>query len=97
MGAHQNMTGAQRVAKRRAALRAKGLRPKQFWVPDMSNPNVRAQLSREAKEINRLDAESDDMQFLESIRADAWGSEPDYDWGPDGPQEDPQQKAARPE
>ncbi len=28
------MTGAERVAKRRAALRAQGLRPKTIWVPD---------------------------------------------------------------
>ena len=85
MGVHQNMTGAQRVAKRRAALRAQGLKLKQFWVPDLSNPTVRAQLSLEAKEINRLDAGSDVMEFLESISADIWDDEPDYDWGPDGP------------
>ena len=97
MGLHEKMTGAERVAKRRAALRARGLKLRQFWVPDMSNPSVRAELSREAKVISRLDRESDDMEFLESIRAEVWGSEPDYDWGPDGPPEGTQPKEARPE
>ncbi|MCY4431366.1 MAG: DUF3018 family protein, partial [Rhodospirillales bacterium] len=31
-------TSAQRVAKRRAALRAQGLRPVQIWVPDTCAP-----------------------------------------------------------
>ncbi len=97
MGMHEKMTGAERVAKRRAALRARGLKLKQFWVPDLSNPNVLAQLSLEAKEINRLDAESDDMEFLESIRAEVWGGEPDYDWGPDGPPDEAHHKDVRPE
>ena len=97
MGVHEKMTGAQRVAKRRAALRAKGFKLKQFWVPDLSDPKIRAELALEAKEINRLDAESDDMDFLESIRAEVWGSEPDYDWGPDGPPDSAQNKEERPE
>ena len=97
MGLHEKMTGAERVAKRRAALRARGLKLKQFWLPDLSNPNVLKQLSLEAKEINRRDAESDDMEFLESIRAEVWGSEPDYDWGPDGPPDEGHHKDMRPE
>ena len=97
MGIHEKMTGAERVAKRRAALRARGLKLRQFWVPDLSNPNVLAQLSLEAKEINRLDAESGEMEFLESIRAEVWGSEPDYDWGPNGPPDEANHKDERPE
>lgn len=34
MGMERPMTSAERVAKRRAALRAQGLRPKTFWLPD---------------------------------------------------------------
>ena len=37
MGLHQNMTGAQRVARHRAAKRAQGLRLKQIWVPDLNS------------------------------------------------------------
>jgi hypothetical protein len=33
MGVHENLTGAQRAARYRAAKRAQGLRLKQIWVP----------------------------------------------------------------
>lgn len=59
MGLHERMTGAERVAKRRAALRAQGYKPRQFWLPDLTNAKVRAELAREAKHIRRLDAASD--------------------------------------
>lgn len=88
MGKHETLTGAQRVAKRRAALRAQGMRLKQFWVPDTRNPNVREALRREGEEINRRDAETGVMNWVESLQADLWANEPDYDWGPDGPPED---------
>lgn len=67
MGMHQPMTGAQRVAKRRAALRAQGLRLKQLWVPDLRNAKVRAQLRREADEINRRDRASGAMAEIEAL------------------------------
>lgn len=87
MGLHERMTGAERVAKRRAALRAQGYKPRQFWLPDLTIPKVRAELAREAKHIRRLDAASDVGTFLESIRVESWADEPGYDWGPDGPPE----------
>jgi hypothetical protein len=88
MGKHENLTGAQRVAKRRAALRAQGLRPKQFWVPDLRDPRVRAEIQREGAEINRRDENTDVMAWLESLQAELWADEPDYDWGSNGPPED---------
>jgi Protein of unknown function (DUF3018) len=97
MGVHERMTGAERVAKRRATLRAKGLKLRQFWVPDLSNPSVRAQLAREAGAIRQLDAASDVGAYLESIRTELWAGEPDYDWGPSGPPSGPQPKDARAE
>lgn len=68
MGKHETLTGAQRVAKRRAALRAQGLRPRQFWVPDLRDPKVRAKIERSVAAINRSLTESDDMDFIEAIR-----------------------------
>ncbi len=41
-------TGAQRVAKRRAALRAQGLRPIQIWVPDTRAPGFADECARQA-------------------------------------------------
>jgi hypothetical protein len=48
MSVHQNLTGAQRTARYRAAKRAKGLRLRQIWVPDLSNPVVQARLQADA-------------------------------------------------
>ena len=48
MGVHGTFTGAERVAKRRAALRASGLRPKQIWLPDMRDPKVRTDIRADA-------------------------------------------------
>lgn len=44
-------TPQQRMAARRARLRAQGLRPVQHWVPDLRNPMVLADIRREAKLI----------------------------------------------
>lgn len=35
-------TPQQRMAARRKRLRAEGLRPVQYWLPDLRNPRVRA-------------------------------------------------------
>jgi hypothetical protein len=37
------------MASRRERLRAQGLRPVQFWVPDLRDPRVLAEIRREAK------------------------------------------------
>ena len=39
----------QRMASRRERLRAQGLRPVQFWVPDLRDPKVLADIRRQAK------------------------------------------------
>ena len=87
MGMHQNLTGAQRAARYRAAKRAQGLRLKQFWLPDLRDPAVRAAFAQEAVEINRRDDEDDVMAWLEFAHDDLLANEPDYDWGPGGPPE----------
>jgi Protein of unknown function (DUF3018) len=38
----------ERMRARRERLRAQGLRPVQYWVPDLRNPSVRAAIRREA-------------------------------------------------
>lgn len=65
MGKHEPLTNAERTARRRAKLRAQGLRPKQFWLPDINDPKFIA----EARRQSRLAAESADakevQQFLD--------------------------------
>ena len=46
-------TPRQRMASRRARLRAQGLRPVQHWVPDLRDPKIRKDLRRQAKMMAR--------------------------------------------
>ena len=78
MGVHENLTGAQRAARYRAAKRAQGLRLKQIWVWDLRNPKVREEIRREVEEINRRDRASDTLAELESMSNDLLTSLPPY-------------------
>lgn len=85
MGRHIALTGAQRVAKRRATLRAQGLRARQFWLPDLRDPRVQAQIQQSVAAINKSREEAALLDWLETNLAEVMADEPDYDWGPDGP------------
>ena len=64
-------TTAQRVEKRRAALRAQGLRPIQIWVPDTRAPGFAEECARQAAIVdaaNRADPEL--MRFMDAAAAD---------------------------
>ena len=64
-------TPAQRVAKRRAALRAQGLRPIQIWVPDSRAPGFAEECARQAAVVeaaNRADPEL--AQFMDTAARD---------------------------
>jgi len=82
MGFEKPLTGAERVARRRAALRAQGLRPRTLWVADRNSEAFKAQAQRDVALINEMRRDSDTMAFIESIQ---YWPEEDYDWGPDGP------------
>ena len=86
MGVHENMTGAQRVAKRRAALRAQGLRLKQIWVPDLRDPKVRVGIAREIAEINASKEETEYNRWLGRNYDELMADEPPHDWGDKEPQ-----------
>jgi hypothetical protein len=51
------MSGAERVERRRAKLRAAGLRPVQLWVPDARAPGFAEECRRQSRLIR--DAETD--------------------------------------
>lgn len=63
-------TPRQRMQARRERLRAQGLRPVQYWVPDLRDPKVRADLRRQAKLLARP---------VEGGALDDW-IEQAYDW-----------------
>ena len=66
-------TPQQRMASRRERLRAQGLRPVQHWVPDLRDPNVVADLKRQAKLMAQhpQNAELDDW-LDKAIDWDEW-------------------------
>ena len=78
MGVHQNLTGAQRTAKYRAAKRAQGLRLKEIWLPDLRDPQVRERLRKEVEEINRRDRESGVMAEIEAMGDELMKGLPPY-------------------
>jgi hypothetical protein len=47
------MTARERMQARRERLRAQGLRPLQYWVPDLGNPRVRQAIRREARLLSK--------------------------------------------
>ena len=85
MGVHENLTGAQRAARYRAAKRAQGLRLKQIWVPDLRDPKVSDAIERGIAAINASKDEAEYNRWLDSNFDDLMADEPDYDWGPNGP------------
>ena len=63
-------TARERMSARRKRLRAQGLRPVQYWVPDLRDPRVRADLRRQGELLAR---------HPENTEIDAW-IEANYDW-----------------
>jgi Protein of unknown function (DUF3018) len=85
MGVHENLTGAQRAARYRAAKRAQGLRLKQIWVPDLRDPKVLAGIECGIAAINAGEEEIAYNRWLDANFDELMADEPDYDWGPNGP------------
>ena len=79
MGKHENLSGAQRAARYRAAKRAQGLRLKQMWVPDLSDPALRAKISREISAISASREESDYTRWLGENFDELMAGEPPAD------------------
>ena len=72
-------------AKRRAALRAQGLRLKQIWLPDVRDPKVLEGIRRSVAIIRADKDENEVMAWIASLHDEVMADEPDYDWGPLGP------------
>ncbi|MBF0306281.1 MAG: DUF3018 family protein [Alphaproteobacteria bacterium] len=61
----------ERVRKRRAALRAAGLRPLQIWVPDTRRPHFAEECRRQSQVVARADmADAETLGFLDAALAD---------------------------
>jgi hypothetical protein len=60
------LTGAERAARHRMAMQAKGYRRKQFWLPDAGDPAWRAEASRQSALAAASETE-DDKAFYASL------------------------------
>lgn len=61
----------ERVEKRRAALRAAGLRPVQIWVPDTRRPGFAEECRRQARLVAAMDTADRELgSFLDAALAD---------------------------
>ncbi len=63
-------TPQKRMRARRQRLRAQGLRPVQYWVPDLRDPRVRAEIRREGALLAKHPENAAIDQWIEDI----------YDW-----------------
>ena len=58
-----------KVARHRERMRAAGLRPIQFWVPDTRTPEFAAEVRSQCKELQGDPAEADVLLFTEEAAA----------------------------
>ncbi len=58
-------TNESKVARYRERMRAAGLRPVQFWVPDTRSPEFVERLREQCKSLKGDPAEADVLRFTE--------------------------------
>ena len=68
-------TVAQRVQKRRAALRSSGLRLIQLWVPDTRRPSFAQECLRQSQLLREDPQEQELLGFTEAAAAETEGWE----------------------
>jgi len=56
-----------KVRDHRARMRAKGLKLVQFWVPDVTSAEFKAEARRQSLLIANSPTEADDQAFIDSI------------------------------
>ena len=64
---------ARKVSDYRDRLRAQGLRPVQFWVPDTRDPAVAERIRREVRALHDSASEAEIEAFLDAALADIDG------------------------
>ena len=56
-----------KVRNHRARMRAKGMKLVQYWVPDVSSPEFKAQAHRDSLLIANSPHEAEDQAFIDAI------------------------------
>ena len=60
----------ERVREHRRRLREQGLRPVQFWVPDVRTPEFAAEAHRQSVMVAASESENEDQAFVDAISVD---------------------------
>ncbi|MDR3523561.1 MAG: antitoxin MazE family protein [Acetobacteraceae bacterium] len=60
-----------KVQAHRAKLRALGLRPVQFWLPDVNSPEFKAEARRQSLLVASSPQAAEDQAFIDAI-SDWW-------------------------
>ncbi len=72
MAKPERISSRDRVARRRAAMRAQGLRPKQIWVPDLRDPEVQARIRAQCEALVKSPGYQEDMDWVLAVQAETW-------------------------
>lgn len=64
------MSVRDRVARHRVAMRERGFRQIQMWVPDARTEEFRREAQRQALAVAATDRSGDDQDFVEQISED---------------------------
>ena len=67
---HRKISSRDKVRAHRDRLRAKGLRPVQIWVPDVSSRAFKAEARRQSLAVARSRHARNDQAFVDAISAD---------------------------
>lgn len=69
MGKHEKISSssAERTARYRARMRAKGFKLKQIWVYDTSRPGFWEEINRQCRAISESPREADDQAWADSF------------------------------
>jgi len=70
-----SQTHESKVARHRERMRAAGLRPAQFWVPDTRSPEFAAQIRKQCQSLKNDPAEADVLRFTEEAASEVEGWE----------------------
>ena len=63
---NESTTLGNRTRRARSALRQRGLRQINLWVPDIHGPGFKAELARQVRESEQHE-EIDDLEFIEKV------------------------------
>lgn len=64
------MSVRDRVARHRMAMRERGFRQIQMWVPDARTDEFKREAQRQARTVAATDRTTDDQDFVEQISED---------------------------